>query len=94
MERWLVGLDIDGTIVHEDDSMSERVGDAVRAVVEAGHVVVLATGRSQSTTESTAARLGALKAKWTSGDGSPSRMKKSSPASSPKPLVRPSTFWA
>ena len=58
MERWLVGLDIDGTIVHEDDSMSERVGDAVRAVVEAGHVVVLATGRSQSTTESTAARLG------------------------------------
>jgi 5-amino-6-(5-phospho-D-ribitylamino)uracil phosphatase len=58
MERMLIGLDIDGTIVHEDDSMSQRVADAVRAVVDAGHVVVLATGRSQRTTESTAVRLG------------------------------------
>ncbi|MGM1029651.1 MAG: HAD family hydrolase [Actinomycetota bacterium] len=58
MEQLLIGLDIDGTIVHEDDSLAPRVRDAVRAVVDAGHVVVLATGRSQPTTESTAARLG------------------------------------
>lgn len=58
MDRLLIGLDIDGTIVHEDDSMSPRVADAVRAVVDAGHVVVLATGRSQPTTVSTAERLG------------------------------------
>lgn len=58
MQPLLIGLDIDGTLVHEDGSMSQRVADAVRAVVEAGHVVVLATGRSLPTTESTAARLG------------------------------------
>jgi 5-amino-6-(5-phospho-D-ribitylamino)uracil phosphatase len=58
MERMLIGLDIDGTIVHEDDTLTDRVADAVRAVVDAGHVVVLATGRSQRTTESTAVRLG------------------------------------
>lgn len=58
MQPLLIGLDIDGTVVHEDDSLSPRVADAVRAVVDAGHVVVLATGRSQATTESTAERLG------------------------------------
>ena len=58
MEQLLIGLDIDGTIVREDDSLSTRVVDAVRAVVDAGHLVVLATGRSQATTESTAVRLG------------------------------------
>ncbi len=58
MEQLLIGLDIDGTIVHEDDSLAPRVLDAVRAVVDAGHIVVLATGRSQATTESTAVRLG------------------------------------
>ncbi|MCH1882082.1 HAD hydrolase family protein [Agrococcus sp. ARC_14] len=58
MQQLLIGLDIDGTIVREDDSLSTRVADAVRAVVDAGHVVVLATGRSQATTESTAVRLG------------------------------------
>lgn len=58
MQPLLVALDIDGTIVHEDDSMSTRVGDAVRAVVDAGHHVVLATGRSKATTVSTAERLG------------------------------------
>lgn len=58
MEPLLIGLDIDGTIVREDDSLSPRVADAVRAVVDAGHVVVLATGRSKATTVSTAQRLG------------------------------------
>ena len=57
MRPLLIALDIDGTVVHEDDSLSPKVADAVRAVVDAGHVVVLATGRSQRTTESTAARL-------------------------------------
>ena len=57
-ERLLIGLDIDGTIVHEDDSLSDRVRDAVRAVIEAGHTVVLATGRSEATTVEAADRLG------------------------------------
>ena len=35
MESLLIGLDIDGTIVHEDDSMSPRVADAVARLAEA-----------------------------------------------------------
>ncbi|QCR18410.1 HAD family hydrolase [Agrococcus sp. SGAir0287] len=62
-DRWLVALDIDGTTVREDDSLSARVAEAVRAVVDAGHLVVLATGRSQSTTESLAERVG-IRPEW------------------------------
>ncbi|MCR8670510.1 HAD family hydrolase [Agrococcus sp. HG114] len=69
MEPMLIALDIDGTVVHEDDSLSPRVADAVRAVVDAGHVVVLATGRSQRTTESTAVRLGIEPAHLISANG-------------------------
>lgn len=46
----LITLDIDGTIVREDGTISSAVRDAVGAVDEAGHHVVLATGRSASTT--------------------------------------------
>lgn len=46
-ERWLVALDIDGTLLHEDGTKSQAVVDAVRAVEAAGHMVVLATGRSE-----------------------------------------------
>ncbi|GAA2171111.1 HAD family hydrolase [Agrococcus versicolor] len=49
--------------MREDDSLSERVAEAVRAVVDAGHLVVLATGRSQSTTESLAVRVG-IEPEW------------------------------
>lgn len=42
----LIALDIDGTIIDWDEQLSLRVYDAIRAVVEAGHHVVLATGRS------------------------------------------------
>lgn len=43
---WLVALDIDGTIIHEDETMADVVLHAVRAVRDAGHIVTLATGRS------------------------------------------------
>ncbi|MDH2443526.1 HAD family hydrolase [Amnibacterium sp. CER49] len=43
---WLVALDIDGTVLHEDGIVSDRVRDAVRTTVEAGNEVMLATGRS------------------------------------------------
>ncbi len=49
-EPWLVALDVDGTIMHEDESIDERVADAVRACRERGHEVTLATGRSWATT--------------------------------------------
>lgn len=45
-ERWLVALDIDGTIMHEDETLSPIVVEAIQATRDAGHEVTLATGRS------------------------------------------------
>ncbi len=42
----LVALDIDGTLLDWDERVSPRVVAAVRATIDAGHHVVLATGRS------------------------------------------------
>lgn len=44
--RWLVALDVDGTVIHEDGTLAEPVIDAVRRARDAGHDVTLATGRS------------------------------------------------
>ncbi|MGN8027191.1 HAD family hydrolase [Microbacterium sp. 22242] len=43
---WLIGLDIDGTILLPDETMSPGVVDAVGRLRDAGHEVMLATGRS------------------------------------------------
>ena len=45
-ERWLIGLDIDGTLVHDDGYLSERVAKEVQRVRSLGHEVVIATGRA------------------------------------------------
>ena len=42
----LVALDVDGTVVDRDGKLTERVRTAVRAVVDSGRHVVIATGRS------------------------------------------------
>lgn len=44
--RWLVALDVDGTILHEDETLTDAVRDAVAGAQAAGHEVTLATGRS------------------------------------------------
>ncbi|MHA7145242.1 HAD family hydrolase [Arthrobacter sp. TmT3-37] len=46
----LVALDVDGTLVDHEGSMTEEVRDAARAVIEAGHDVIIATGRSLGAT--------------------------------------------
>ena len=46
MKPSLICLDIDGTTVDHDGRLHEPVREAVRAVVDAGHHVVLATGRA------------------------------------------------
>ncbi|MEY2737016.1 MAG: hypothetical protein RL683_134 [Actinomycetota bacterium] len=45
-QRWMICLDIDGTLVHDDGYLSPRVAAEVRRVQELGHLVVVATGRS------------------------------------------------
>lgn len=57
-ERRLVVLDIDGTVILEDESMSPGVVDAVREAEDAGHEVMLATGRSWEGTEEILRALG------------------------------------
>lgn len=47
---WLVALDIDGTTLREDGSISDAVIEQVRRLEAAGHQVMLATGRSCATT--------------------------------------------
>lgn len=49
-ERLLIVLDIDGTIILEDDSLSPGVVDAVAHAHRTGHEVMLATGRSWEST--------------------------------------------
>ena len=55
--HWLVALDIDGTVLHEDGSLSDAVVEQVRRVRDAGHEVTLATGRSVAMTLPVAEKL-------------------------------------
>ena len=48
--RWLVALDIDGTLVTQRGEVSEALRTEVRRVAELGHEVTLATGRSVADT--------------------------------------------
>ena len=57
-ERWLIALDIDGTVLREDDIISDSVIEAVQRVRDAGHEVMLATGRSVALTLPILERLG------------------------------------
>jgi Cof subfamily protein (haloacid dehalogenase superfamily) len=45
-DRWLIGLDIDGTLVHDDGYLSPAVIQEVQRVKNLGHEVVIATGRA------------------------------------------------
>lgn len=49
-ERWLVALDIDGTLLFEDGSVAPEVASEVRRLVDVGHEVMLATGRAVAQT--------------------------------------------
>ena len=49
--RGLVGLDVDGTILLQDETFSPGVAEAVAEVRDAGYEVMIATGRSWSGTE-------------------------------------------
>ncbi|MGV8885640.1 MAG: HAD family hydrolase [Microbacteriaceae bacterium] len=57
-ERWLIALDIDGTVLHEDGTLSDAVATQVARVRDLGHEVMLATGRSVAMTIPIVDRLG------------------------------------
>jgi Cof subfamily protein (haloacid dehalogenase superfamily) len=46
----LIALDVDGTLVDHEGNMTDEVRDAAQAVIEAGHDVIIATGRSLGAT--------------------------------------------
>lgn len=56
-DRWMIALDIDGTVLLEDDRITDAVLAAVAHVRDAGHEVMLATGRSVAMTLPIAQRL-------------------------------------
>ncbi len=45
-DKWLIGLDIDGTLVHDDGFLSPKVLEQVERVRSLGHEVFVATGRA------------------------------------------------
>ena len=45
-DRWLIGIDIDGTLVHDDGFLSPEVIKEVSRVKALGHEVIIATGRA------------------------------------------------
>jgi Cof subfamily protein (haloacid dehalogenase superfamily) len=57
-EQWIVALDIDGTVLHEDGTLGEATAAEITRVAGLGHEVMLATGRSVSMTLPVVDRLG------------------------------------
>jgi 5-amino-6-(5-phospho-D-ribitylamino)uracil phosphatase len=58
IERWLIALDIDGTVLHEDGTLSDKVLAQVQRVAALGHEITLSTGRSVDMTLPVLERLG------------------------------------
>jgi HAD superfamily hydrolase (TIGR01484 family) len=56
--RWLIALDIDGTVLHEDGTLSPTVLEQVQRVRALGHEITLSTGRSVAMTVPVLERLG------------------------------------
>lgn len=57
-QPWLVALDVDGTILREDGVIGDAVIEQIQRVAALGHEVVIATGRSESSTLPVVQRLG------------------------------------
>ena len=56
--RLLIGLDVDGTLIRFDETISPAVHEQVDRVQRLGHEVTLATGRSWETAQPILAKLG------------------------------------
>lgn len=56
-DKWLIAVDLDGTLFGADHQVSPRTVDALHAVAMRGHAIVVVTGRSA---HSAIARLGSI----------------------------------
>jgi 5-amino-6-(5-phospho-D-ribitylamino)uracil phosphatase len=56
--RWLIALDVDGTVLHEDGTLSDAVITQVQRAQSLGNVITLCTGRSADMTLPILERLG------------------------------------
>lgn len=56
--RWLIALDVDGTVLREDGEMSELIAPEAQRVQQLGHHITIATGRSVAMTLPILDRLG------------------------------------
>jgi len=50
MKKRLVALDLDGTVLHHDSTIDDDLAASIREIHNAGHEVVIATGRSVDAT--------------------------------------------
>jgi 5-amino-6-(5-phospho-D-ribitylamino)uracil phosphatase len=57
-DRWVIALDVDGTVLHEDGTLTDATVAEVQRVAALGHEVMLSTGRSVSMTLPVIERLG------------------------------------
>jgi Cof subfamily protein (haloacid dehalogenase superfamily) len=57
-DRLLIALDIDGTVMREDGTITDAVHTQIARMVELGHEVMIATGRSVAMTMPVVDRLG------------------------------------
>ncbi|MDO4252180.1 MAG: HAD family hydrolase [Rothia sp. (in: high G+C Gram-positive bacteria)] len=67
--RYLVALDVDGTLVRHDTTLTAAVQAAVQEVVSRGHAVIIATGRSRQAALRVSRQLGIEKGYMVTSNG-------------------------
>ena len=54
-----IAIDLDGTVLHDDSTLSDRMADALRACLKSGIAVIICTGRSPTSAEKHLSLIGA-----------------------------------
>ena len=48
MEKYIIAVDMDGTLLNSENKISERNRNVLQRLIDDGHYVVPATGRTES----------------------------------------------